>query len=849
MSDKPQQDEQTIALENRIKLLEQEAAVAEATIQNLLFQINTGNTSPKQAEAERERLLEEIERGQRSINMQKELLAAVFENSPAGIAIIAGSDLTFRIANSMYRSLTPNPQVDPVGLQWKEVWPEGGGFQLAAILRHVLETGETIHSDHHTRRFPDGVFHYYSMNLSPLFWNDETVVLSMLWETTYLVKARNQADKALKDQNQLFLALKQSEERFRTSVENLPDGYAILSAVRQPFRKKVVSKIVDFRFEYVNDTGCRLFNIPKEEITGRSLLEQQLEAKDSSLFDDFVELVETGQPIVQETLRYKNLSTREERLYQVFDTRAVKLGDGLVMTWRDVTNRVVGEKKLRKALLALQESERRLELAHQAAGLGSWNWKFGDSFATCSETFFQLHGLEPAPDGRIDLEQYLSRIHPSDAARVRDLTFKAVQEIDVGPVEDNEFRFLVSKGSVRWMAVYQKAVHEGDTLVGISGVTMDITNRKRAEQKIQRSEQHLRNVLDTIFSFVGVLTPEGILLQVNRSPLEAAGISLEDVSNKRFEDTHWWDYSSDIKKQLRHTIDMAAKGEPSRYDVQIRVKDGQLIYIDFMIAPMYDESGKVEYLIPSAVDITARKNAEADLQRYAERLERSNQELEQFAFIASHDLQEPLRKIEMFSKTLLESSVEKLDDQERDFLKRMDQASGRMRAMITDLLGLSRVTTQGRPFIEVDLKKSAARALSDLDERLKKTGGRVDICDLPTIAADPIQMEQLFQNLISNALKFHKPGIPPTIKISSQYLLPTSVQIMVEDNGIGFDSSQVETAFQPFRRLVGRSKYEGSGIGLAICRKIVERHGGAITAQSNPGEGSVFIFTLPLRAP
>jgi signal transduction histidine kinase len=124
----------------------------------------------------------------------------------------------------------------------------------------------------------------------------------------------------------------------------------------------------------------------------------------------------------------------------------------------------------------------------------------------------------------------------------------------------------------------------------------------------------------------------------------------------------------------------------------------------------------------------------------------------------------------------------------------------------------------------------------------------VEIFALPNIQADPIQMKQLFQNLISNALKFHKPGIPPIVKVSSHLLSDNTVQITVEDNGIGFDSSEVEVVFQPFRRLVGRSKYEGSGIGLAICRKIAERHGGSITALSKPGEGSVFMVNLPTRA-
>jgi PAS domain S-box-containing protein len=831
-----QTEKNTIKL--KIQELEQKILEAEAAINALRSQ-----------DKEKEQLLDKNAEKHHLTQDETELLAAVIQNSPVGIAILAGTDLIFRFVNHLYRAITPDPQIDPNGRKWKEIWPGINGFQADSVILHVLKTGETINSDHHTRRFPDGSLHHYSFNLSRIIWNNELVVLCMLLETTPLVKARNKAENALQEQNQLLAALRKSEERFRTSVDNLPEGYAILSAVREPDSNKEFKKILDFRYEYINDTGCQLLQIPREKIVGHSLLSIQPEAKESSIFQAFVELIETGQPLIQENLRYKEDLTNDSRLFQVFDTRAVKLGDGFVMTWRDVTDRVVGEKKLRKTLQALQESERRLELAHQAAGLGSWNWKFGDSYATCSETFFQVHGLKPPADGKLDLEQYLSMIHPSDAPRVRELTLQATQVIDVGTVEDNEFRFIKPNGPVLWMAVYQKAVHEGDTLVGISGVTMDITNRKRAERKIQRSEQHLRNVLNTIFSFVGVLSPEGVLLEVNKAPLEAAGITFEDVQYKRFEETYWWNYSPEIKNQLRNAIYKAAQGESSRYDVHIKVKDNKYNFMDFMIAPMFDGTGKVEYLIPSAVDITARKETEDTLQQYAERLERSNRELEQFAFIASHDLQEPLRKIQMFSKALLEHPAQSLDSQQQDFIARMDQASVRMRTMITDLLDLSRVTTQAKPFITLDLNATIAEAVSDLEERITQSKGKVHISKLATIQGDPGQMKQLFQNLISNALKFHRPNMPPVVEITSHYLPPNTIQVMVADNGIGFDSSQLESALQPFRRLVGRSQYEGSGIGLAICRKIVERHGGSLTAESTPGEGSVFMVTLPLTGP
>ncbi len=246
------------------------------------------------------------------------------------------------------------------------------------------------------------------------------------------------------------------------------------------------------------------------------------------------------------------------------------------------------------------------------------------------------------------------------------------------------------------------------------------------------------------------------------------------------------------------------------------------------------------------IDITARKQAEEVVRKSAEELARSNRELEAFAYIASHDLNEPLRKIEMFGKILVDAAAP-LDECQQDYLRRMIGASRRMREMVDGLLTLSRVMTQGQPFAPVDLAKTLQEVLSDLEMQLQRTGGSVEGCALPVIQADALQIRQLFQNLIGNALKYHRPEVPPRVKMSCEKIDPNSLVIQIEDNGIGFEESQTERIFQPFHRLVGRSEFEGSGLGLAICRKIVERHSGGIIARSTPGRGSTFVVTLPIQ--
>jgi light-regulated signal transduction histidine kinase (bacteriophytochrome) len=250
------------------------------------------------------------------------------------------------------------------------------------------------------------------------------------------------------------------------------------------------------------------------------------------------------------------------------------------------------------------------------------------------------------------------------------------------------------------------------------------------------------------------------------------------------------------------------------------------------------------------VDISDRKKSEAELERYATQLERSNRELQDFAYITSHDLQEPLRKIQAFGERLKVKHGNHLGEDGIDYIERMRNSSARMQALINDLLVYSRLTTKALPFAPTDLSKIAKEVASSLEILISECQGRVEIGDLPVIDADPVQIRQLLQNLIQNALKFHRPDTPPVVKIYAQNeggekRWAKQVDIVVEDNGIGFDEKYLDRMFQPFQRLHPRDEYEGSGIGLSIVRKIVERHGGNITAKSRPGQGSKFIFTLP----
>ena len=254
-------------------------------------------------------------------------------------------------------------------------------------------------------------------------------------------------------------------------------------------------------------------------------------------------------------------------------------------------------------------------------------------------------------------------------------------------------------------------------------------------------------------------------------------------------------------------------------------------------------------------EVAERVKTEEQLKGLTSELRRSNEELEQFAYVASHDLQEPLRKIQAFGDRLRTKYAASIEGGGKEYLDGIWSSATRMRQLIDDLLTFSRISVKPVTFRVVALNTLLEEVISDLDVRIRQTEATIEVGPLPMIAADPVQMRQLFQNLLSNAIKFHRRGVPPVVQIrqriqDSELGSPTNsslVTIDVIDNGIGFDEKYLDRIFQMFQRLHGRDEYEGTGVGLAVCRKIVERHGGTITARTCPGEGAIFTVTLSAR--
>ena len=368
------------------------------------------------------------------------------------------------------------------------------------------------------------------------------------------------------------------------------------------------------------------------------------------------------------------------------------------------------------------------------------------------------------------------------------------------------------------------------------------------EQEVRNSDMRFQAMVENSSDMITIRDHEGKLRFRSSSIRKILGYEPDEFADRAsYELIH-----ADDLPEIKEKSDALAKGEIDMFQVEYRCrhKDGSWRVLEGIARNFHDEAMNLHGIIVNSRDITDRKAAERQLRSYNFKLEQSNRELQEFAYVASHDLQEPLRKVQAFGDRLEKKCAAALSDEGRDYVARMKNAAGRMQNLINDLLTFSRVATKTQPFQALDLKRVTEEVVSDLEVRIEQTGGRVSIGELPTIEADPLQMRQLFQNLIGNALKFHREGVSPLVKVYAETISgdgdESFCRVTIEDNGIGFDEKYLDRIFTVFQRLHGRMEYEGSGIGLAVCRKIVERHGGQITAQSKEGEGAKFFIDLPL---
>lgn len=545
---------------------------------------------------------------------------------------------------------------------------------------------------------------------------------------------------------------------------------------------------------------------------------------------------------------------------------------------------------------SLQQSRDDLNFAQSVSHTGSWRLDARQDKLDWSDETHRIFGI---PKGTpMTYEAFLSRVHPDDRHYVDE---KWAQALAGGPYHI-EHRIVVGDG-VKW--VRERAELEFDnegSLLGGFGIVQDITERKRAENALRESEARSRLLSWTAGALLATDNPQRMVNELCRQVMnlldcqtffnflvdeQAGKLHLNacgGVPEEEARKIEWLDFGEAvcgcaardrvriIAQDIFHTedprTDLVRTYGIQAYACHPLIVQGKLIgTLSFGTKTRTCFSEQDVALMKTVTDQVAtamermrlieelqksRDELELRVQERTAELVRRNKELQEFVFVASHDLREPLRKIQAFGDLAILKSSSGLTDAGRDCISRMQGSASRMQTLLKSLLSYSRVTNHTEPFEETDINKSVMTALSNLEVMVGESRAVLEIGQLPTLEADRVQMVQLFQNLISNALKFRHPDKVPRVRIHSKAVenspgKKNAYKIFVEDNGIGFDEQYLDKIFKPFQRLHGRGEYEGVGIGLAICRKIVDNYGGNLTAKSVPGKGATFTVTLPMK--
>jgi PAS domain S-box-containing protein len=655
--------------------------------------------------------------------------------------------------------------------------------------------------------------------------------------------------------------LKEKYDLLRTLIDSLPDRI---------FIKDRQSRFLFNNPAHVGALGATC----QDELVGKTDLDIFPTEMARQKYNDERAVMESGRPLNREEMTV-NPRTKEARWLQ---TTKVPLLDqqgtvvGLMGISRDITELKRTEEDLRRLHTNLEQkvAERTAEISQERLLLRT----LIDNLPDC------IYAKDA--DGRkilanpADLRNFHCKTEAEAIGKTdfdlfpRDIAEKFWADdqkvIQGQPVINREEYFLSDQGEKHWLLTSKLPLRDQNgKIVGLVGMGRDITVRKQAEEALARERSLLRTLIDNLPDCIYAKDAAGRKILANPADLKNLHCKTEAEAVGK---TDFDLFPRDIAEKFWADDQKVIQGQPVINREEYFLSDqGEKRWLLTSKLPLRDQNGKITGLVGIGSDITERKlaeealvNSEGKLRQFTSQLERSNRELQDFAYVASHDLQEPLRKIVVFGERLKEQTAGKLDAQSSDYMERMQKAASRMQTLINDLLSFSRVTTKARPFVQVDLAEVAREVLADLEGRIEQVKGRVEVGTLPVIDAEALQMRQLLQNLIGNALKFRRPEEPPVVKVAAQIIDNPSPEadsgaamklcrLTVSDNGIGFDEKYLDRIFNVFQRLHTRNEYEGTGMGLAIARKIAVFHHGDITAKSKPGSGATFIVTLPVTHP
>jgi PAS domain S-box-containing protein len=624
--------------------------------------------------------------------------------------------------------------------------------------------------------------------------------------------------------------LRESERHFRRIVDTAHDAFVAMDETG--------------RISAWNPQAEATFGWTEQEALGRNLSETIIPARYRSAHNRGLQrFAQTGKGALFGRRVELEARHRDGHEFPVeFTISAVKVGGTYTFNafLHDITERKQAEETLRRLAEVVQASHDAIVATGPGGEVTAWN-----AGAT------ELYGYQPEEVIGRTLDMLIPEAGRPDDARLLSQAYAGRR------LEDHETEHRRKDGSLVPVSLTVSPMRDARrAIVGASVIVRDRTERKRAEEAMREVQEAFRRAFEDApigMALFGVnATERARLLQVNHSLCQITGYAARELEAVTLDQiTH--PYDLDEEQPL---LERLLSGEIPNYQLEKRFLrgDGSTVWVMYNASTVHDSSGRLLYGIAQVQDITRRKNSEdrlasvaAELERRATELERSNSDLQEFAYVASHDLSEPLRMVSSYVQLLARRYGGKLDSDADEFIEFAVDGVNRMQRLIDDLLAYSRAGTQEYRIAPVDTEELVRDTLAGMQTTVNESGATIVVADLPTVRADEGQLRQLFQNLIGNGIKFRAED-PPRVEVGAERE-DGAWRFSVEDNGIGIDPRHAERIFTVFKRLHTRDKYPGSGVGLSICKRLVERHGGRIWVEQGELGGSRFCFTIPDRRP
>ncbi|MBP4142497.1 PAS domain S-box protein [Flavobacterium sp. P4023] len=773
-------------------------------------------------------------RARKEIEKSEHDIRSIVESAPFPIAVYTGSEMRITLANqSMIEAWGKGSGV--IGKLYKEVLPELENQNIYEQISGVFATGIPFHAKNQkVEILKNGILKsfYFNYSFTPL--RDLLGTIYGVMNTAAEVTELNEAKKRIEE----------SEKRFRDSVHQAPVA------------------IVIFRGE---ENIVEMANAPYLELVDKT----ESEFLSKPLFSSLPEVEQSIDPIIKGIYQTKKAFYgyefpvvlkrfgNKEDCYFNFVYQPLIESDtvvGIIVVATDVTANVRAKKEL-------ENKEQRLNIVINASELGVWELDLKNNETKVSQRALEILGLPG--EKKYNRELLSSKMHKDDLI-IRKTAFKEALK---NGILYYEIRIIIDE-VIHWIEAKGKVFFDLDKKpLRIIGTLRDVTDEKNIQNELLEREQKFRLLADSMPQFVWTANREGKLTYFNQAVYDFSGYSKEEMIEKG-----WLSIVHDEEKEENRTKWIEAVSTEKNFIIEHRFRknDGTYRWQLSRAIPQRDKSGVITMWVGTSTDIQDQKMFTNELEKQVsertkeiydknEALEKMNRELQSFAYISSHDLQEPLRKIQTFATQLQQSEAKNLSDKGLDKFHRMRSAADRMQTLIQDLLAYSRTSVQERSFKRTKLSDIIDEVKEDLEEDFEGENSNITIRNDCEIDIIPFQFRQVLFNLISNSLKFTKPNQNCNIVIDSRLALNSEIvthdldpdreycYIKFTDNGIGFEEEYSEKIFEVFQRLHGKEKFEGTGIGLAIVKRIIDNHNGRIVATGVLNEGATFEIFIPYQ--